>query len=593
MGVRSVAFGLILLHASILIAGNHLRPFVKDVGLFDPSGGPVKVSFELRKDANLVEVAVENFRNQVVRHFNFVQLRAGDHDVVWDGKGEEGHRLAEGAYKMLFHAKFKDGSHDGAEVNVRLASVAAAPGVNVPEALPPEMHPYQIEGSVASFWRCNSDRDKANTEGELRIRNRFSFMDDTRKLQAVLAVIKPLGDGDANYDGSHAMLEQQWGPSRLIGVFREGLGSFDDPMKLFSDFRSERKKYGIKLEQTQGFITTRALVFQSERDVNNNEQGVASRAVLGRSDGWRIGSSYTYRKGRVDEQQNNIRNHSMAFDAHIPISEPLAAVAETVFTRDSHLKNDFGYLLGGAYCSGQLRFSGSYIDLGEKFEAPFADPLRRVRGDARGLEANLDYSLKVPGEYLTGPTLTMRFFDLKRHSDNSRIREIDTSMRMGIGDRSSYFLSWLGRKEGAVENHSFLNTLNHQWNDVWSSRLEGSYAFSDLDRAWRLTLNTDFRREDDMGRFSLEWIDRRVDFDRQSPFREAALRLDYDRENWGFQLHTRYSQNESESGINFLGRLEYRSFFLHRYRVIAYTSVGNRAATSFEKQVEFGMEMFF
>jgi hypothetical protein len=197
------------------------------------------------------------------------------------------------------------------------------------------------------------------------------------------------------------------------------------------------------------------------------------------------------------------------------------------------------------------------------------------------------------GDNFSGPTLAASYFDLKRYSNNDKIWEVDMSMRIGIGDRSSYFLSWLGRRDGKIENHTFLNVLHRQWNDVCSSRLEGSYAYTDLDRTWRLTLNTDVRRENDAGRFTLEWIDRQVDFDRHSPFREAALRLDYDRENWGFQMHTRYNQNEDVSGINLFGRLEYRSIFLHRYKVVAYTSIGNRAATSFEKQVEFGMEMFF
>jgi hypothetical protein len=576
-----------------LIAGSNLRPSTKDVGLFDPSREPIKVSFELRQDADLVKVAIENSRNQVVRHFNLVQLRAGSHDVVWNGMGEDGKRLADGAYQILFHAQFKDGSRDDAETNIRLASVVEIARDKVPEALPPEMHPYQIEGSVASFWRCNSNRDKENTEGELRIRTSLSFMDDSRKLEAVFSAIKSLGNGDPNYDGSHAMLEQQWGPGRLVGVFREGLGSFDDPMKLFSDFRSERKKYGIKVEQRGGLFTTSALAFQSERDVNSNERGVASRAVLDKGDGWRIGSSYTYRKGRINEKHDNHRNHSMAFDAYIPVSGPLAVVAETAFTRDTHLRNDYGYLLGGEYQNGQMRFSGNYIDLGEQFEAPFADPLRHVRGDVRGFETNLDYTFSIPGEYLSDPTLAASYFDLKRRSNNDKIWEVDMSMRIGIGDRSSYFLSWLGRKEGEIENHSFLNVLHREWNDVWSSRLEGSYAFTDRDRTLRMTLNTDVRRENDAGRLTLEWIERQVDSVRQSPFREAALRLDYDRENWGFQLHTSYNQDQGASGTNFFGRLENRSIFLHRYKVVAYTSIGNRSATSFEKQIEFGMEMFF
>ncbi|MCP3952691.1 MAG: hypothetical protein GY697_10825, partial [Desulfobacterales bacterium] len=76
-----------------------------------------------------------------------------------------------------------------------------------------------------------------------------------------------------------------------------------------------------------------------------------------------------------------------------------------------------------------------------------------------------------------------------------------------------------------------------------------------------------------------------------SPFEEANLRFDWKHELWGLQLQTRHSQNQDESGVNFFGRLEYKPVFFHRYRFITYTAVGNRAASSFEEQVEIGMEI--
>ncbi|MBL0714359.1 MAG: hypothetical protein JJV98_11725 [Desulfosarcina sp.] len=482
---RVVAFGLLLLLVSPVGASINLRPFVNDAGLFDPSWGPIKISFELRKDTSLVEVAVTDFRNQVVRHYSLVELRAGDHDVTWDGMNENGQRLADGPYQLLFRAHFKDGSEDIAEVKARIASVAEQTGGPVPDALPPEAHVYKIEGSVSSFWRHNNDRDKDQNEGEVRVRKRLSYAGDNRKVDAVFSAIKPFYEGEANYDGSHAMFEQHWGSGRLAGVFRDGLGSFDDPMKLFSDFKSERKKYGFKLEQSQGAAGTNALIFRSEGDVNTNEQGAAARVFYGHDDSWRVGSSYTYRKGRGTNRQGNSRNHAMALDVRLPVRETVAIVAESVRTSDSLLNNDFGYVVSAEYDYGPLRISNGFIDLGENFKAPFADPLRHVRGDVRGLEATLDYTMTESLYFLTTPALAMSYFDLKRHSDNERIREIDASLRFGLGAHDSIFLSWFGRAESGGDNHSFLGSLNHQWDDVWSSHLEGYYTFMSKNRTWR------------------------------------------------------------------------------------------------------------
>jgi hypothetical protein len=364
-------------------------------------------------------------------------------------------------------------------------------------------------------------------------------------------------------------------------------------MKLFSDFRTERKKIGLQLEQNRGFLKTNALAFQSEKNVGRNEQGVASRIVMESNKGWRLGSTYTYRKGDDAEGYKNRRSHAMALDADIPLGEDLALEAEAAGTREDGGRWDFGFLIGTGYKYKTLQFALGYLDLGEEFGAPFADPLRYIQKDAQGFEAELDWAIATPWQFVAMPAIAVSYFNLERQSDKQRIQEIDASVSRGLGTRSSLFASWLWRNEGGGSNYSLLISLDRKWSTIWSMQLESHLNFADRNRTRRCSLGVNFQRKSDSGRLALEMIDRRLDDDHKSPYRQAALRLDYDSERCGVQLQTSYNHNSEDSGVNVFGRMEYRPVFLHRYEFLTYTSLGNRAATSFEQQIEFGMEIAF
>ncbi len=94
-------------------------------------------------------------------------------------------------------------------------------------------------------------------------------------------------------------------------------------------------------------------------------------------------------------------------------------------------------------------------------------------------------------------------------------------------------------------------------------------------------------------RFSLQWMEREIDYSRFSPYRETNLRIDLNNECWGLQLQAKYSENLEESGMNYFGRFEYTPEFLHRYNLVSYVSVGRRSAVEFEEQIECGVEIQF
>ena len=573
-------------------AQQNLNIPINDAGIFDPDQGPLIVPYELRKDAKEVVVRIRDFRGQVVRQERFIELLAGDHTFEWDGRDANGDRLPEGNYEIVFEAHFKDGSRGGGVVAARIATIGPAPGAPAPELLPPEEHLYKISGSVSSFWR--HDGENHEDSDQVRVRTRFSYADDTRRADGILDAIDTYPGGDTNYDASQAYAEQRWAKGRIKGVFRDSLGDFEDPIKLFSDYKSARKKFGFRADQGAGAWQATGLAFTTEGDVDTEASGSAVRLRFGEDGGWRWGAGFTHQEARLgDDSDERYRNQAMATDLQLPIIEPLTLSVEYVHTEDTVKGSDNGYTALVAWDQGRLRLSGGYIDLGEDFFADFADPLHGVTTDARGIEAGADVVLPSAGQFFKNPIFTMRFFDLRRHSNDETQREMDASLRFAAGERDTFFLNWYGQENDDGTTHTFLGTATHQWSPWWASSLQVNRVDAEGSGTWRFTLDTAYRREEQTARVALEWIRRSIDAATLSPYTETNLRLDWDNRRWGVQLQGRYSENAEDSGFNAFGRVEYRREFLHRYQVVTYASLGNRAAFEFENQVEVGVELQF
>ncbi len=188
---------------------------------------------------------------------------------------------------------------------------------------------------------------------------------------------------------------------------------------------------------------------------------------------------------------------------------------------------------------------------------------------------------------------TLRFFNLTRPSDDSEVREIDGSLRFGVGPDDSFFLSMFRRDDEFGTNSNYMAHVNHTWNETWSSLLQVNYSETDTSDTLRLTVNTNYVSREYNGRLSLEWTRRTIDYSRFSPYEQGYVRFDLDSDRYHLQLQGKYSYNRESSGFNVFGRIDYKPQFLHRYRMLLYCSLGNRAAFETEEQVEFGLEVQF
>ncbi len=586
-------FLLAVCMAAELYGAAQLRTFTSDAGLFDPAAGPLTISYQLMEDARQVEVRIIDFRGQVANRFDYVDLRAGDQTFSWDGTDNNGNRVVDGRYQLVISVTFSTGLQDTATVDTMVATLEQQGKIQVPEPLPPESYPHEIYGSASTFYRHNSQREDSG-DGELRLRTGVDYRDDHVTSRGVVQVIRDYDGSAATFNGSQAMAEKRWDSGKIKGVFRDNLGNFQDPLQLFSDFKTERNKVGASLDQSHGMARLVGLLFTAEGEVDSEERGGAARLSYGDERSWLIGASFTYRDGRDSSfSEQNTSSRALAMDLRYGLTDSLSLAAEVVTTEDELLGSDYGGVIQAEYDLGTVRLSAGYISLGEDFRAEFSDPLRQVNSDARGIDANIDYFMQRPIWQFSSVSATLRFFNLTRPSDDSDVREIDGSLRFGVGADDSFFLSMFRREDEFGTNSNYMAHVNHTWNETWSSLLQVNYSETDTSDTLRLTVNTNYVSREYDGRLSLEWTRRAIDYSRFSPYEQSYVRFDLDSDLYHLQLQGKYSYNRERSGFNVFGRIDYKPQFLHRYRMLLYCSLGNRAAFETEEQVEFGLEVQF
>jgi hypothetical protein len=475
-------------------------------------------------------------------------------------------------------------------IDVRVATLEQK-GAKAPELLPQKEYPYTLSGSLSTFGRYDSESQR--TVGETRLRTYFEYDDDGNYARGTFAAIQNHDSSEPTFHGSQARIEKRWDAGMIRGVFRDNLGSFNDPMQLFSDFKTEREKLGIAMEQSVGDLTAYYTVFDTENSVSNQEQGAAGRVTFGTPQKWLVGTSYTMRRGLYEDGGNEEKKseHAASVDILFPLSDYLFVMAEGAGTEDQNGKQDLGYLLKGVLTTRSLKLSAGYIHLGEYYSAPFSAPLHGVDGDARGVDASIDYFSSGTLLFLQELSASVRFFSLEQPSDDENVNEIDGALRFGLGDSNRLFFSVYNREDDVATITAGSASLTHTWNSRWASTLQANYSDSESEESLRSGIDLRYDNGQKNARVGLEWLV--SDLDDSAENQETSLRIDLSNNLWAWQLHGKYSDHIDEDGVNVFTRIDYTPVYLHRYNMRAYVAVGDRATLEFEERIECGLEVRF
>jgi flagellar basal-body rod modification protein FlgD len=75
------------------------------------NGASAPISYELLGDADEVAVQIVNDVGDVVRHIPLESRSQGQHNVLWDGRDNEGDPLSDGSYSVNVIARTQEGAH--------------------------------------------------------------------------------------------------------------------------------------------------------------------------------------------------------------------------------------------------------------------------------------------------------------------------------------------------------------------------------------------------------------------------------------------------------------------------------------------------
>lgn len=436
--------------------------------------------------------------------------------------------------------------------------------------------------------------ENVGSAGAGPFRTNEEYVSDSFSPHASIAASKGFSGGKPTFNGNETKLECFWTEEKAKGMFQKSLGNFNDPMKLFSDFKTEGNKVGGGVEQSIGNYTIKSLYFTAEGDADSQEQGIAARMTYGAGQNWRFGTSYTLRSAVTDlDEDSHETEQAFGLDVALPLFDSFSLLAQATGTGGSETGVDAGYQLGAEYDIGQFRLGGGYINLGENFNAPFADPLRGVESDAQGVEVSIDYNQIRPFLMLRNMVASMRYFSLTRNNDDEKIQEVDGALRFGLGEQDTFFLSVSNSEDESDNNLATSTSYSHKWNEKYSSGLQFDYSENDSDRTLRASLNTSRHQGLRSAKIALEWLEREEDNSESAPSLESNLRIDFKERLWALQLEGKYSEDNEGTGYNLFGKLEYKPIHLHDYDMITYLSVGNLSAVEFEERIEVGLEFTF
>lgn len=75
----------------------------------NPFNPETTIKFSIRNDAN-VEISIYNIKGQRVKNLVQQDMEKGEHQIVWEGKNEEGQTVSSGVYfyKLLVDGKAED-----------------------------------------------------------------------------------------------------------------------------------------------------------------------------------------------------------------------------------------------------------------------------------------------------------------------------------------------------------------------------------------------------------------------------------------------------------------------------------------------------
>jgi len=560
----------------------------------------IQVAMQLRRDAASVDIRVINIEGGTLHNEQLFNLRAGTTVWRWSGKVDNADTIEPGLYRIVFQLRFIDGITEQEVVQLRITKPQQDTNGRGDAFAPPVIKPvepsYQLNGDFSFLRRFDSERDDVISETRLNVR--YADKGKDYNLRTNIGYFRR-SNGIENGDSSYALYQRFWNKGSADLVYRQSLGSFNDPLRLFSDFRSQNDKLGARIQQQ--FSVGQLTLLGYEGQGLGEETGSALRWQGNLTDTLKYGVGVTYRNNDSAQNQSTSNNVS-GFDLDWQPSKKHRVAAQYVITSTDD-DNTVSTAIDGNgqgsritwHYTGEtgLRASLGYLNLSSNYNAVLSDPGDQIRTNAEGPELTLNYfKPQTDTDWLKDIAVGLRAFSYSRDNNESDTKQVDVITQVSVKDVR---LSGNYRRRDESDNvtTTLLLSEQHKWTKDWRGGVQYSRIKTSGTSTQRMLVSGSTGTSSRSHRLGLE-IGRRTGTSlADGAVDEVGLLANGRLNQFVYEGLVRQTINNNDDDVNVFALFGYEKLYLHRYRALAYVSFGDRSATQIAGRIEFGIGVSF
>lgn len=538
--------------------------------------------FDFRKDVKKLEITIADNHQKTNYHFQQFNLPQGQFKWQWHGQSDNQSRLSPGFYQVNASVLFEDGQTDNETIPLRIyppKKITSVPTFAPPlfKYKPPD---YHISGLLSGSRRYQKITDQYLTENAFDTK----LIKATQQWQAD-GQFSYFQRGDAeNTKNSNAGYHQQWSKHRVDLIYRQNLGFFSDPLRLYADFKTEHDKVGIKYSHQYLDVITA----QGKRSDGGRENIVAGQIKVPLISAIRLNLSHVRHDLAQTTALNDSHASNISMDATFRQHQFQLSGVSTETDKANHGEGyRFNWLMKSRM---GLKTQLGYLDLSEHYNAALSDPGNQISRDLYGPEGSVDY-LYSGQSWLSRLGLNLSGFDYKKHSDKTAVYLIQLGSQLTLFKKYQFSLNYRQKSENQTHFETFQLSEQHLWFSKYPGNLQYSNTFTTGTQTHRFNLSFSTGLGQYYHRIALDNIYKEGSFVKDGPFIENSLILSGRYDRFYYDLNVRNTTSKASEGVNGFLYLAYQQQFLQRYDWRIYLELGDRSAIESVPQIEMGLSI--
>lgn len=565
---------------------------------FNPSAKETCMVFiTLTEDAARFDVEVRDFKNNVVHTRMLTNLLRGSQQYRWDGLDAAGAPLPDGDYRIEVTARDSAGNSSR---DFQYVSIAAeAPAATKEEPLPvlPELSAPALKPS-GYFRTVGRSTEGEDTFWEHRAQVSLDYNKESLKVFA-RGDLRYTETGGWENDNSELGLNWDMGKLALQVSFRDQLGSFSDPLQLYSNYSQGRMSYGLSLASKFEGVNFNIV---HSRQEDSKASSTAMRVTADLLDGVALSGNWVL---SIDENGDDSSAYSV--DTSVRLSQAIDLSAEAATSSggsDADSSSPIAYRIAANYRVQNFSASVGWQDIASDFRADSAYLPNGTAPDNHGLDLQMSYRASGDFLFFEKPSLGLQLYNQATESGDD-MNEYRGNLRFNLFKIVNVGLDYQytdspesDRQGGSVRLGAAL------WN---GGNISTRFGYTDSGGTQTYSYYTDmsFRLFGDLSlRLSHQYNSQKITNEEETESGgDTSLTTEWNSSGHLFRLDTglgashlllQYRIVDTEDGDNnFYMRFDQSLNLWERFNFTVYAAYGDLVSASSAEQFEAGVEVRF